>query len=88
MLFPFLTGTYLIMTPSVFTLKLILLSRRVLVLLSSTTGMSVVIGLGDDDQLYDWFLPEEKRPDLPLERTTGITLYLWLCVCGFVFVLV
>jgi hypothetical protein len=44
------------------------------VLFSSTTGMSVMIGLGDDGELYDWFIPEEKRPDLPLEKSTGTSL--------------
>ena len=33
--------------------------------------MSVVMGLGDNDDLYDWFIPEEKRPDLPLQKAIG-----------------
>lgn len=43
---------------------------------SSTTGMSAVLGLGENDELYDWFIPEDKRPDLPLELKTGIAPFL------------
>lgn len=34
--------------------------------------MSNVIGLGDDNDLQDWFLPEDKRAELPLEENTGM----------------
>lgn len=38
--------------------------------------MVSVIGLGENNDLTDWFIPEEKRAELPLEKSTGTFILL------------
>lgn len=59
--------------------------RRLSVLLTSTSGMPSVIGLGEDDKLADWFVPEDKRAELPLEKPDGMYLFVVQRHCYLLF---